>query len=393
MDAVETRELWFPEPAVPNPYYSPATGRPEPITEWLAKSTVPRAVALRRVLNAHLAEVPPAYAAALYRRMPEQFPAAYFELTVGRTLHVLGASIAVEIPNPDGTRLDFLAEFPDGMVAVEATVPLYNPIIGQEQGIWDGLRHVITGLAPPGWIVFVEYMPLLESHQGYSEFRRVVGDLFRGIGAPEDHTPRLHLQTTHEQEEGLGWGISLELVPRRERDRPVEVVGPGTGYFDNTEEAIRKVERRKRRQARTATVPVLLAVFAADIADYRQLETFDMALFGRTVAYVGGGVQVATEFGRSGVWTRGEGSRRAVFAGVLAFVNQPYTGGRDPVLYLHPRFEGPLPKALMGLEQRRYADGPPRVIGRQPRVTGVLDRMEWVDRHLVAIPRGADDDA
>jgi hypothetical protein len=49
------------------------------------------------------------------------------------------------------------------------------------------------------------------------------------------------------------------------------------------------------------------------------------------------------------------------------------TAGRDPILFLHPRFTGALPKALLRLEVRTLGVKGPQ--GRAASVHGVFDRI------------------
>jgi hypothetical protein len=57
-----------------------------------------------------------------------------------------------------------------------------------------------------------------------------------------------------------------------------------------------------------------------------------------------------SEFHADGVFNKGEGD--PTWAAVLAFVNVYLGGGVDPVLYLHPRFQGDLPETLTSIERR-----------------------------------------
>ena len=55
---------------------------------------------------------------------------------------------------------------------------------------------------------------------------------------------------------------------------------------------------------------------------------------------------------------RGSGGAPAI-AAVLAYTGMDLTNGRDPVLFVHPRFGGALPAGLLQLEVRTLTvDGP-----------------------------------
>jgi hypothetical protein len=87
-------------------------------------------------------------------------------------------------------------------------------------------------------------------------------------------------------------------------------------------------------------------------------EDFDHALYGREVGVLGtetatGVLEVSrSEFHADGVFNKGEGD--PTWAAVLAFVNVYLGGGVDPVLYLHPRFQGDLPETLTSIERRSF---------------------------------------
>jgi hypothetical protein len=121
--------------------------------------------------------------------------------------------------------------------------------------------------------------------------------------------------------------------------------------ISGTSEVVQAAVAGKRAQARGAEQLVLAALFTGGFGNY-ELEKFDSALFGRTVAHhdvdmVNTG---KITFDPSGVFGRGHG--KPTFAGALAFANLGWTGGPDPVLYMHPRFTGELPSALRHLRRR-----------------------------------------
>lgn len=386
MNTHKSKGLWFPEPSVSDPTYSPDTGPAEPTTRWLARSTLGKARALRAFLNTNLAEFPEDYQESLYRRMQKQWRSALHELVVVRTLQVMGADVTVEVANPNGTQPDFLAVFPDTTVVVEATSPMYNPGFGKDFERWRPLQHIIKRLAPPSWIIYVHHLPLLELHGGYGDFKQVVGRLLRGLDPPTDDSSEVVLSTTLEDASVLGYTIEFHLVPSPHRDRPSYLVGPGSAHFDNTAETIRKTvnNSRKLRQARSSPYPVLLAIDAPSLQSTANTREFDIALYGRRIT-VGsqGDSPRREEFEASGEWTRGGVGRRPVFAGILAFLGIEYTGGSDPVLYPHPCFDGNLPEAILALAQHRYDPNRPGISVQPVTRLGAMKRIAWMDRDVL----------
>jgi hypothetical protein len=110
VNAEESRKVWFPEPS---PVDDSAANRGEPTTDWLKRSTHPRAQATRRFLNENLSALPSEHQDVLYRMLHERWHSALFELIVGRTSQVLGATIEVEPGGAGDTRIDFAARFPE----------------------------------------------------------------------------------------------------------------------------------------------------------------------------------------------------------------------------------------------------------------------------------------
>jgi hypothetical protein len=105
-------------------------------------------------------------------------------------------------------------------------------------------------------------------------------------------------------------------------------------------------------------------------------EAFDRALFGRTVARIGlHGQVLKTWFDADGLFNKGTGA--PTWAGVLAFVNVGLRGGADPVLYLHPRFKGRLPDALLTHERRTYDAGAEGITVDESS-TEILEKVRFV---------------
>jgi hypothetical protein len=120
-------EVWFPEPSCAD---DSAAYRGEPTTDWLKRSTHPRAEAARRFLNENLSALPQEHRGTMYRMLHARWHSAFFELIVGRALQALGATIEVEPGGASDTRVDFVARFTDATVAVEAVSPIFGPEVG-----------------------------------------------------------------------------------------------------------------------------------------------------------------------------------------------------------------------------------------------------------------------
>ena len=87
---------WFPEPSRADDSYA---NRGELVTEWLKRSTLPRAREVRRFLNENLAKVPQDHQLVLYRATHERWDSAFSELIVASILQLLGGDIEAK-PSP-----------------------------------------------------------------------------------------------------------------------------------------------------------------------------------------------------------------------------------------------------------------------------------------------------
>ena len=76
------------------------------------------------------------------------------------------------------------------------------------------------------------------------------------------------------------------------------------------------------------------------------------------------------------------GSGEPTWAAALVFLNVGFQGGHDPVLYLHPRFEGRLPEALQALKRRIYDAEVGAIVTVETSTTGVLGALRFVSRDV-----------
>src|SRR5215208_7937505 len=143
---------WFPEPSRADDTYA---NRGELLTDWLKRSTVPRAREVRRFLNKNLAKIPQDHQPVLYWALHERWHSAFSELIVARTLQLLGGDIEAEPESKAGTRIDFRVRFADGEVGVEVVSPTFDPDVGEVMKRRIPLLEIIESLAPPGWRIMV----------------------------------------------------------------------------------------------------------------------------------------------------------------------------------------------------------------------------------------------
>jgi len=369
--AKEEQGVWFPEPSCAD--YA-AAYRGEPTTDWLKRSTHLRAEAARRFLNENLSALPQEHRATLYRMLHERWHSAFFELIVGRTLQVLGATIEVEPGGASDTRVDFVARFPDAIVAAEAVSPIFGPEVGETAKRRNALLDIVESESPPDVWVMVSSLPDLGPQDSKKRFRSTV----RRLLAEAEDVTTAPVDVTEELSEGM---IHLTLVKKGAGATAGRSVGiePALTTWDDTEQRVRRAIARKRRQGRQADIPALVAVHATGIAS--SYEEVDMALFGREVATVGpDGHLLGTRFEADGVFAGGSGE--PTWAAALVFLNVGFLGGPDPILYLHPRFEGRLPEALGALERGTYDTELDAIVIEEPSSTGILGALRFVSQDI-----------
>jgi hypothetical protein len=346
MTQTKERTLWFPEPAEEDD--SIARHR-EGTFSWLSRSTSKKAVGCRRFLNENINQVPLEWRQQLVKDFrTKEWGSVFFELIVARTLQLLGASIEVEVPIAETMkRPDFLVRFPDGAITVEATVPEINARISRQTSNNEEMVQIIEALTPPEWSVAVWRLPSLGPNDSKKNFRRTIEGVFRDLPPnPSPDQERIEVEFNHGE-------LKLTLLPGRKGKRAAGVRGMASGA-DDTEKKIRAIVARKKKQVRKSKMPVLLAV---STSPFGEREDYDRALFGLTYEHVDHqGRTIETGFDPVGVF----GSKRSespIIAGVLAFTEVGFPGVADPILYLHPRFEGEVPESIKRLEQRTYSQG------------------------------------
>lgn len=369
---VNASNNWFPEPTERDDTYA---DRLESTPSWLARSTLDLAEECRSFLNRNLAALPEECQEGIAQRLKTDMHhrSAFFELVVARMLQALeGSIISCEPENPlDGTKIDFMVRFPDHEVGVEATSPLFDREMGGTAKDYAPLIETVEQLVPSGWAVAFGSLPSLGSSDSKKPFKSVVKQM---LDVPPPLPGEREREVRRELPEGEIWLTLFSKAAHGLHEKTKIVWEAPVTTIDDSKRVIRAAVEGKRRQARNVPVPVLVALDAKGIVT--RLEDFDMALFGYSVAHMDqSGNQYATSFQADGLFARGEG--KPTISGVLAFTEVWFGGCSEPVLYLHPRFEGQLPEALLQLERRTLdADG---VSVREAQSRGFLEVLGFVD--------------
>ena len=336
------RQAWFPNPRVNDDTYA---HRGENTVDWLARSTTLRARECRRFLNENISKLPPHDQSKFVHDLREHWNSTFFELITARILQELGASITLEAAAATGKRPDFIAEFSDATVVVEAKAPVINKATSEKEATRIPLLNFIEAKIPPGWLVGVWELPDIRPNDSKREFKRVVEQMLKVAAPGPNDTPR---ELTATLPQGL---LHLHLFPTGASHQRLGLEAP-IALVDNTQDRIRHALKAKRTQVRNSKEPVILAIQASGYCS--DFEDFDVALFGHSYErYDQHRKSVASGFLPDGVFkTKAVGE--PTFAAILAFLTVGFNACRAPVLYLHPRFDRTLPKGLLQLEQRRF---------------------------------------
>lgn len=335
-------QIWFREPSAldESPYR-----RGEDPAAYLARSTKHRARETRRFLNENISMLPEDAQKGTYDALCTRYVSAFFELIVGRTLQILGATIEVEKPLASGRRPDFHAHFPNATIIVEAVSPNFDAPFGDEFKLRNPLTEIIERLVPDDWCVGISQLPNIGPNDSKREFRAKIEAIMSTLPT----AARGRVLTIHDE---LPSGqIRFTLKPRNAGWPPI-MRETSSAHFSNFDQILEQKFREKRTQVKGATFPALLAV---EIQSGDADEDIDSALYGRTTESRDSSGTVISLFREGGLFG-GNSTSAPTFAGLLAY-RVGYTSVDGPVLYYHPRFNDRLPEALSKLACRKCVDG------------------------------------
>lgn len=340
---MQPSEEYFPEPCLRDDTWG--TFGEQPVA-WLTRSTLSRAASIRQALNDNLAHFPDEHARSLAKKLRAAWQSHYFELIVGRYLQEMGAATEPEPRGSNGTRIDYRAAFPDGVVSVEAISKVYDREAVEELKHKQAVVSVVERLVPDGWGLVVHDVPSF-ADASTDEVSTSLGAWFASL--PPNAALHEHVGFSRRFPSG---DLAFDAVAVKKGLGRI-LVGAGVSFMGNSQERIRAAVRdpRKRAQARGAVAPALLAIDGGTLAS--DLEDFDVALLGGGVQHMGvDRAVVGFSFDASGELPRDVTSP---WAGVLAFLDVGVFRAHEPVLYVSPHFRGHLPDAFLRLERRELA--------------------------------------
>jgi hypothetical protein len=347
---------FFPEPTKPDP--RPGRRR-ETTWQFMHRSTWGRAAEIRAFYNHALAALPPESRKPIMDALAAgRTESALFEIVVGRFLQLRGAESIEHEPESGGRHVDWRATFPDGVLHVEALVPVYNAESGEKASRHDRLLDLLEERVPDGWFLIPFHLPALAGHAPLYPFRTLAEELLAQIPPADSVQPGAVVQLRGRLPEGR-----VEFTALRAKGSGGLGGGAMITHFDNSEKVIREAwaNQRKRKQGRSVPPPALLAIAGGFLG--ADLEDFEMALYGRDLR-IGRNPDGAMAVDSNPSW-----------AGVLAFPAVSPASVIDPVLFVAPAYTGPLPASVDRLEVRRLE--PTGFVSHEARDTDVMVGMRW----------------
>jgi hypothetical protein len=370
-------ETWFPRPEKFDPDHARAG---EGTVSWLRRSTLPLADDCQEFLNRNLSLLPEGCREGIFNHLRHQqhHRDGFFELFVARTLQELGADIKCEPENPiDRSRVDFAATFPDGVVFVEAVSPVLDKELGAVLDREVPLTQLIKDSVPPGWAADVRELP----NVGPDESKRHIKAFLRremNIPPPTRDDDEVEVRGSFEQGD-----LRVILFPQSRHGLSADTkiaMYNAVGYCPNDQAVLRGAVKRKYRQLSNLDGTSLVALNMTSTTASR--DDLDRALFGTSETQFDRYMNEARRYRKNdGLFAGGAGE--PTISSVLTFPQVGFLRCADPVLWVHPRFEGMFPRALNDLETRYAPSAPdanPEVIVRPPKTTEVLRNLGFVEK-------------
>jgi hypothetical protein len=316
----------------------------ESVVSWLGRSTIKRAQTFRQFLKRNLEEIPSEYQEHFIKALQTRWDSAFLEFILARTIQVLGGKFCIELENSDGKCPDFLVSFGGHQLIIEVVSPSFDSEGDEERKRDERLIEFINEKTPTGWSVGVVQLPNIGYEDPKNEFKRTFLQMCAEL---PDKPQEEFVYKSKKLKSGL---LHLGFFPQEQRNSS-RMYSIGCA-----EDRIKYAAKKKRKQVRSESLPVLLAIHGSGYGV--KFDDFDRALFGykTIVENTRNNLQEAV-IKPDGIFLEsGKEDKSPTFAGILAFKRVDLIRHPDPVIYHHPRFFGELPEEIMIFEQKRFRD-------------------------------------
>jgi hypothetical protein len=366
LPAMEPNSVYFPEPTTADESWLEWD---ETMTEWLTRSSQPQARAMRNFLNKSLACFTRAHAESLAKKLHQNWHSYFFELVVGRYLQILGAELVAEPLGWNGTRVDYQATFAgDIVVSVECVSKRFNQKAQRTIELQGHMGRMLDGVGPNNWAIEIRRLPEATSPDEFQPYAAKAEEFYSTLPEPTHDDQHFHFAF-----DGPRGRMELQAIPFHKGTK-ANHFGPAVAFFDDSIVRLKNalIDAHKRKQARGALPPVLLAVDSP--FNGPDAEDFDQALFGQTVDYRGRDRRsVGTSFNPTGLLVT---DKDIPFAGVLAFLNVSTVGAAEPVLYLNPYQRWQLPTEISSHETRVWTSAIEKTPAARAPTIGLVGLVE-----------------
>lgn len=352
---------WLSEPSTIDNSYSKVG---ESVVSWLGRSTIIRAKIFREFLKRNLKGIPSEYQDHFIKALQTRWDSAFLEFILARTIQVLGGKFCIELENSGGKCPDFLVSFGEHQLIIEVVSPSFDSEGDEERTRDKLLIEFINANTPTGWSVSVIQLPNIGYEDPKKEFKQAF------LQMCDELPDRLQEEFVYNSKKLKSGLLHLGFFPQEQRNSS-RMYSIGCA-----EDRIKYAAKKKRKQVRSESLPVLLAIHGSGYGV--KFDDFDRALFGHKniVKHASKNLQEAIVKPDGIFLESGKEAKIPTYAGILAFKRVDLIRHPDPVIYHHPRFIGELPEEIMLFEQRRFRDSAINI--QPPKHKNVLAELGFI---------------
>lgn len=256
----------------------------------------------------------------------------------------IGYNINYEPILGSGKTPDFLINTSLGEYVIECISPIFNSEVGNYYKQITPLIDIVRRYVPANWRVLIENLPDIGFNDSKKQFKSFLKNELQKL-SKEDGKAGIPIGKEFPQ-----GNLELTLFFKPERSEPI-LNYPPYAYMENSVSRIKHALDEKRKQLRSITQPVILAIQGS--ATGTDLEDFDQVLFGHSYEMMGANREVVKNgFKPDGIFI--SDNTKPTFQGVLAFHEVGFQQLRKPTLYLHEQATAELQEIFNAFHIRFY---------------------------------------